>query len=78
MQNLKDEIDRARVKLRDEKFHQHWDFRALSEDLEKLAVMFQRTSQDQHRDIIAQFHDCAGKLPYAFDQDFGALVLGKR
>jgi hypothetical protein len=37
--------------------------------------MFARTSRDQHRELIAQFHDCAGKLPYVDDCDFGALVL---
>jgi hypothetical protein len=75
MQNISTELDRARDRLRNEKFHQQWDYRILAEHLEKLASMFQRTSRDQHRDLIAQFHDCAGKLPYAFDQDFGALVL---
>ncbi len=37
--------------------------------------MFARTSRDQHRELVAQFHDCAGKLPYVDDCDYGALVL---
>jgi len=62
MQNISAELDRAREGLRGEKYHQQWDFHVLAECLEKHASMFQRTSRDQHRDLIAQFHDCAGKL----------------
>jgi hypothetical protein len=75
MSAITTELDEARESLRREKFHQQWDYRTLIEHLERLASMFQRTSHDQHRDLIAQFHDCAGKLPYVLDQDFGALVL---
>ena len=75
MQNICADLERARDKLRSEKFHEHWDYRVLAECLEKLADMFQRTSCDQHRDQIGRFHDCAGKLPYVFDRDFGAMVL---
>ena len=75
MQNIGADLDRAREKLRNEKFHQQWDCRVLAECLEKDANMFQRTSRDQHRDLIARFHNCAGKLPYVFDWDYGALVL---
>jgi hypothetical protein len=69
------ELDEAKERLRHEKFRQHWDYPSLIEHFDRLASMFQRSSHDQHRDLIAQFHDCAGKLPYVFDQDFGALVL---
>jgi hypothetical protein len=75
MQNTRDELNRAKERLCSEKSHQHWDYHALVNHLEKLTGMFSLTSPDQNRDLIAQFHDCAGKLPYAFDQDFGALVL---
>jgi hypothetical protein len=75
MQNISADLDRARERLRAEKSHQQWDYRALAECLEKYASMFHRTSRDQHRDLIARFHNCAGKLPYVFDWDFGALLL---
>jgi hypothetical protein len=75
MQDIITELNKARVTLGSEKFHEQWNYRVLAECLEQLASMFQRTSHDQDRDLIAQFHDCTGKLPYVFDQDFGALVL---
>ena len=75
MQNISADLYRAREGLRSEKFHQDWDYCVLAECLEKYASMFQRASRDQHRELIAQFHDCAGKLPYIFDWDYGALVL---
>ncbi len=68
---LQEAIDR----LAAETSQQRWDYRALAAHLESLASMFARTSRDQHREIVAQFHDCAGKLPYIDDCDFGALVL---
>jgi hypothetical protein len=65
----------AKERLAAETFQQRWDYRALAGHLESLASMFARTSRDQHRELIAQFHNCAGKLPYVDDCDFGALVL---
>jgi hypothetical protein len=69
------QLKEARERLAAETFQQRWDFRALAAHLESLAGMFARTSRDQHRELVAQFHDCAGKLPYIDDCDFGALVL---
>jgi hypothetical protein len=74
MQDISIELEAGREKLRDEKCSQ-WDCHILGVHLEQLASMFQRTSRDEHRDLIAQFHNYAGKLPYVLDQDFGALVL---
>lgn len=37
--------------------------------------MLTRVSRDQFRELAAQVHDCAGKLPYVDDCDYGALVL---
>jgi hypothetical protein len=74
MQNTGTELDEARKQLCAEKFHPQWDYRTLATHLEQLASLFQRTSSD-HRGLIAQFHDCAGKLPFIADRDFGALVL---
>ena len=75
MSAITTELDQAKEILRSEKFHEQWDYRSLVGHLDRLARMFQRTRRDQHRDLIAQFHDSAGKLPCVLDRDFGALVL---
>ena len=62
-------------KVNKENPFRQWNFDILAEHLEHLASMFERTNYDEHRDLIGQFHDCAGKLPYCHDEDFGALVL---
>jgi hypothetical protein len=58
-----------------EKSQQAWNYQEIATHLESLASTFVRTSRAQHAEIIAQFHDSAGKLPYVDDCDFGALVL---
>ena len=68
-------LQQARERLVTQTFQERWDYRALAAHLESLVSVFARTSRDQHRELIAQFHDCAGKLPYVDDCDFGALVL---
>jgi len=73
--SIKSELQRAKEKLISENFQQRWNFQTLATHLESLAGMFERVKKDQHRDLIGQFHDCAGKLPYVWDQDYGALVL---
>lgn len=57
------------------RFQQSFDYRQLSAHLESLAGMFTRVSRDQFRELAAQVHNCAGKLPYVDDCDYGALVL---
>lgn len=69
------QLQEARARLATQTFQQRWDYRALAAHLELLASMFARTSRGKHRELVAQFHDCAGKLPYVNDCDFGALVL---
>jgi len=56
-------------------FQERWNYQQLAGHLQSLASMFIRTSRAQQRELVAQFHDCAGKLPYVEDCDFGALVL---
>ena len=43
--------------------------------MENLARLLAKTDVTQHADLIAQFHNAAGQLPYVDDCDFGALVL---
>jgi hypothetical protein len=75
MNALTTELERAKARLRTEKFHESWNYRSLSELLEQLAGFFLPTNREKHREIMARFHDCAGRLPYIFDQDIGALIL---
>jgi hypothetical protein len=70
-----EELNRAKSLLSKETFQEKWNFSKLATFLEQLASMFPRTSQDQHRSIIAEFHSCAGRFPTVMDFDFGALVL---
>lgn len=65
----------AREHLAAMRFQGSWDYRQLSAHLESLAGMFTRVGGDQFRELAAQVHDCAGKLPYVDDCDYGALVL---
>lgn len=69
------DLNDARERLAVMRFQQSWDYRQLSARLESLASMFTRVSRDQFRELAAQVHDCAGKLPYVDDCDYGALVL---
>jgi hypothetical protein len=43
--------------------------------LELLASTLPRLAAGQLPEGLAQFHDIAGRLPYAGDSDFGALLL---
>jgi hypothetical protein len=76
METIASKIQKAheQFKTKIEPFRQ-WNCDVLAKHLEQLASMFERTNRDQHLDLIGQFHDCAGKLPYWHDEDFGALVL---
>jgi hypothetical protein len=42
-----------------------------------LAALFERTSHEQHRGMIAEFHNQMGegRLPYVGESDVGALIL---
>ena len=44
-------------------------------DLELLASTLTRLAAGQLPETLAQFHNIAGRLPYADDSDFGALLL---
>jgi hypothetical protein len=68
-------IEEARRVLAIQTYHEQWNYPTLGAHLESLASMFSRTSKDQHRELAAEFHDCAGRLPYLHDCDFGALIL---
>jgi hypothetical protein len=41
----------------------------------EMAAVFERLDEYQWNDAIAKFHNDAGRLDYALDNDFGALVL---
>jgi hypothetical protein len=43
--------------------------------LAQFASMFGRMLPDQHDELVAQFHNLAGRLPYVEDSDYGALLL---
>jgi hypothetical protein len=43
--------------------------------LESLAITLTRLAAGQLPEALAQFHNIAGRLPYAGDSDFGALLL---
>src|SRR3990172_4317193 len=42
---------------------------------QSLAQLLVRAHPEQRRELIAKFHDCAGKIPYPDDADIGALFL---
>jgi hypothetical protein len=54
---------------------ERWSLTDLLAQLNSLAGTFRRTPVAEHREIIASFHDIAGRLPYFYDSDIGALVL---
>jgi hypothetical protein len=47
----------------------------LATHLKRFAHLFARTSKEQHRNMISEFHNDAGRLPYFGDKDIGALIL---
>ena len=69
------DLSKAREHLAAMRFEHPCDHRQLVAHLETLAGMFTRVSRDQFRELSAQVHNCAGKLPYVDDCDYGALVL---
>jgi hypothetical protein len=75
--SIADELEKTRDEICHERPRQSWNYQALVERLDKLAEMFSRTSRDQHRALVAEFHNCAGQIPYALrcDCDYGALLL---
>ena len=44
-------------------------------DLEKFAEIILRISVDQHDSTFAEFHNRAGRFPFANDSDIGTLIL---
>lgn len=75
METAASEVRRAREALGRETHRETWDYAQLADQLHRLAVVFERGSEDGRRELTAQFHDLAGRLPYVLDSDFGALVL---
>lgn len=43
--------------------------------MRKFAALFARTSKAHHREMMAQFHNEMGRVPYDGDRDLGALIL---
>jgi len=68
-------LSEARNRLVAMAFQERWNYRQLADHLETLAYMSSQVSKPQLRELAAQLHDCAGKLPYVDDYDYGALVL---
>lgn len=68
-------LDTALDALSPETYQQKWDYSALVECLRSLAGRLVRATAEQRRELIAKFHDCAGKLPYPDDSDIGSLFL---
>jgi hypothetical protein len=56
-------------------FQPKYNYLSLAIHLQNLGGMLVSTSPGKRRELIAKFHDCAGKIPYAADCDIGALVL---
>lgn len=54
---------------------QSCDYPTLTRHLEQLAALFLRTGKDQHRGMVGEFHNFAGRLPYFQDCDIGAMIL---
>lgn len=52
-----------------------WDYLALANHLQSMGKQLIRASAEHRKELIAAFHDCAGKLPYPDDCDIGALIL---
>src|SRR6267142_4621983 len=69
------ELSEAKSLLSKGIFQEKWNLTELAKFLEQFANLFLRTSQDQRRSMVAQFHSCAGRFPYVNDSDYGALVL---
>ena len=66
------ELENAKAWLAKQPFQKHADWAA---HLERFAEIFTRTSRDQHRALMSEFHNGAGRLPYFQDKDIGALIL---
>lgn len=69
------ELQDAKAWLAKETIHDRWDYATLVRHLERFAEMLTRTSRDQRRAMMSEFHNCAGRLPYFQDRDIGALIL---
>ncbi len=63
------------AELKQETVQLKYDYISLVKHLQNLGEKLVSTSPENRRELIAQFHDCAGKIPYAGDCDVGALVL---
>ncbi len=65
------EIQQARAWLTT----QSRELEILATEVEEFAWALPTAKPEQRRELIAQFHKTASKLPYVHDYDFGALVL---
>lgn len=77
MTAVSDDVLTAKKTLREETHHEKWDYVRLATYLEELAGMFERCARSEHREMIARFHDIAGRLPviWNIESDYGALIL---
>ena len=51
------------------------DYFALASHLQSLGEQLIHVSDEHRSELIAAFHNCAGKFPYPDDCDLGALIL---
>jgi len=78
MDKLWPSLETSITELDQEIFQPKYDFLSLVNHLQNLGGKLVSTSPENRRELIAQFHDCAGKIPcdsIAADCDVGALVL---
>ena len=58
-----------------DRHQQAWDYLALASNLQSMGKQLVSASAGHRNELIAAFHNCAGKLPYPDDCDIGALIL---
>ncbi len=68
-------LEIAIAELEGENVQPKYGYVSLVNHLQNVGENLVSTSPENRREPIAQFHDCAGKIPYAGDCDVGALVL---
>jgi hypothetical protein len=70
------ELKSAKDWLAKTKIHEAWNNPGLVKYMEQIASRFiPGATPEQQRINMAEFHNCAGRLPYYQDSDIGALVL---
>lgn len=56
-------------------YHEQWNYPGLVRLLLSLASAISRAPRNELRELTAQFHNVAGRIPYPDDCDIGALIL---